>query len=301
MKTAICTISSNSHLFKAESLFASLQRKTHASFCCLVTDAETADIKADSIYFYDLNSFQTEDALAMKAKYKGNRLRWGFKPLFISKLLQEGYDSVIYVDNDIFFYASPDFLFEELEKSTVLLTPHFYPADPLKDQNWMEANFRVGLYNGGFLGANQQAIPVLDWWTKSCLYNIKKSYRRGLFDDQKYLDLFPILFEDVQVLKHKGCNVAGWNMETSPRSLNEKNEIMLDARWPLIFIHFNYYTIQTIIRHKDPLLQSCWNEYLEMLLSKNPRYNYQKEIKSIRRDLLLYFDYIRYRTARLGE
>lgn len=300
MKTAICTISSKSHLFKALALFDSLQNRTKASFHCLMTDAEPVE-NSENLWFYSLDSFQSADAVSMKAKYKGNQLRWGFKSLFLIKLLQDGFDSVIYVDNDICFYNSPDFLFTELEKNSILLTPHFYPVDPEKDQNWMEANLRVGLYNGGFIGANKNGLPALQWWTKCCIYNIKKSYRRGLFDDQKYLDLFPVLFENVLILKHKGCNVAGWNIETSPRSLNNQNQVILDEQWPLIFIHFNYYTIQTITQQKDPVLQSSWDDYHGLLLFRNPQYNYLKEIRSIPRDMLLYFDYIRYRTARLGE
>ena len=165
----------------------------------------------------------------------------------------------------------------------------------------MEANLRVGLYNGGFVGAGKKGIPALEWWAKCCIYNIKKSYRRGLFDDQKYLDLLPVLFENIHVLKHKGCNVAGWNIETSPRSLNEENKLILDRKWPLVFVHFNYYTIQAIVQKKDLLLETNWEEYLQLLLARNPQYNYQKEIRSVSRDMLLYFDYIRYRTARLGE
>jgi hypothetical protein len=300
MKTAICTISSRSHLFKTFSLFDSLQNKTNADFHCLITDADMVNSE-NSIHFHQLSEFNDEDSQKMKDRYKGNQLRWGFKSLFLIKLLKDGYDSVIYLDNDIYFYSSPDFLFEELQSNSILLTPHFYPADPQKDQNWMEANLRVGLYNGGFIGANKNGIPALQWWANACIYNIKKSYRRGLFDDQKYLDLFPILFENVKILKHKGCNVAGWNIETSPRSLDPENKVILEGKWPLIFIHFNYYTIQTITQKKDPELESCWKDYHGLLLFRNPQYNYQKEIRSIPRDMLLYFDYIRYRTARLSE
>ena len=297
---AICTISSQSHLYKTQALWATLQGKTTAEFHCLVTDVSKVD-PAPGCTFHYLSELTSDEADKIKKKYTGNRLRWALKPVFMMYLLEQGYDSVIYTDNDIGFVASPDFLFEKLTATALLLTPHYYPADPQKDQNWLEANYRVGLYNGGFVGANKTAIPALKWWAECCIYNVKKSYRRGLFDDQKYLDMVPVLFNGVEVLAHKGCNVAGWNLVSSPRSKNAAGELLLDNLWPLVFIHYNYYTIQCILRGKDPLLLPYWNTYHDLLRQYNPAYQVNKDIRSASRDLRQYFDYIRYRLARLAE
>ena len=122
-------------------------------------------------------------------------------------------------------------IFDELKKYNVLLTPHFYPTSPKSNQTWLEANFRIGLYNAGFIGVNKNAVDALEWWRDCCLYEIKKSYWRGLFDDQKYLDLFPILFDGVKILKNRGCNLAGWNDYTTL----EKEGV--------VFVHFNEFTL----------------------------------------------------------
>jgi hypothetical protein len=213
-------------------------------------------------------------------------------------LLEDGYDAVIYVDNDIFFYSSPDFLFEKLTTSSILLTPHFYPTQADKDQVWLEANFRVGIFNAGFIGVNQAAKNMLNWWASCCLYNIKKSYARGLFDDQKYLDLVPAIFDGVEILKHKGCNVAGWNLVTSPRSVEPDGKIKLDITWELVFIHYNYYTLQCILQGKDPVLKKPFETYHAALLKYFPQYQLKADISSVSRDFYQYFQYIRYRLAR---
>lgn len=300
MPAAICTISTQSHLFKVKALYQSLHDKTGADFYCLTTDGTPSE-SFEKINYLRLDEIPNESLKGLRNKYTGNKLRWSCKPVIIQHLLEHGYDKVIYVDNDIFFYESPDFLFDQLDTKSILLTPHFYPANPTKEQIWLEANFRVGLYNGGFIGANKSAIEPMKWWTACCLYNVKKSFWRGLFDDQKYLDLFPVLFENVEILKHKGCNVAGWNIETSPRSLNEAGEVILDGKWPLVFVHYNYYTIECIVTGKDDILNHGLNTYMEILTRYKSNYNRAHEKGGSIHQLNRYFSYIRFRIARMLE
>lgn len=278
-------------------MFGSVRPLTGADLHCLLTDGTG---NSDNIIFHSLSGLTGPAAEAIRTKYSGNRLRWACKPLLISHLLQQGYDGVIYVDNDICFYSSPDFLFEELANKAMLLTPHYYPANPGHEPYWLEANFRVGLYNAGFIGASRAALPALDWWAGCCLYNLKKSYRRGLFDDQKYLDLLPVLF-DAGIVKHKGCNVAGWNRIMSPRSVDGEGRIWLDAKWPLVFLHYNYYTIRQILNGSEPELKSSWMDYVTKLRAIKPDYDPSAEARFTMRDVWLYLRYFRYRLERLTE
>lgn len=300
MKTAVCTISTLSHRFKTRALFLSLKEFTQADFFALYTDQPPMG-EQDELYhiiaFDELNNYETRQI----KKYNKDKKRWGSKPFLLLHLLNDGYDAVIYVDNDTYFFNSPDFLFEQLKQRTVLLTPHYYPADPTKNQIWLEANFRVGLYNAGFIGVSQKGKEAMQWWGNCCLYNVKKAYCRGLFDDQKYLDLMPVLFDEVEILKHRGCNVAGWNIETNARSLNSKGELMFNDTWPLIFIHFNYYTIQQIVSGKDFLLLPYWEEYLSVLCKEYPGYDHQKEIGSNKYLWKAYRDMIIFKLNRLFD
>ena len=268
---------------------------------CLVVDADMPSEDGSGVVFHSLDVLQGGLAVAIKKKYKGNRLRWSCKPLYLAYLIQLGYDSVIYVDNDVYFFSSPDFLFEKLEHCSVLLTPHHYPMDPASSQNWLEANYRVGLYNAGFVGVSQSSVSALDWWAECCLYNVKKSAWRGLFDDQKYLDLLPIIFDGVEVLKHRGCNVAGWNATTSIRSVDAGGGLVLASRWPLVFIHFTPLTYRYVLEGKDDLLEPFLNIYQERLRAYNPFYRIEQDMRRGWGDLLLYFRYIRWHIARWFE
>jgi hypothetical protein len=279
MKTAFCTISTQSHQFKSLAMLESVKRHTHSDLFCLLTDGNASDVKMEGIHFQNLDALRGEHARNIVNKYDGNALRWACKPLYIHYLLNQGYDAVIYGDNDLFFYGSADFLFEKLKRSNVLLTPHFYPSDYATSQDQLEANFRIGLYNAGFIGANKNALSAMDWWAGCCSYNVKQCARRGLFDDQKYLDLFPILFDKVEVLKHRGCNVGAWNLWTSRRSQMDGHIYLADI-YPLVFVHYNIFTIRSIAEGKDPLLAPLLKQYEQDLQRYRPEFRLMDELKS---------------------
>lgn len=271
MRTAICTISTHSHLYKADALFHSLRGKTDARFINLITDYRpNADVDVNGTVMRGLDSLTVPNARPIITKYRGDALRWGCKPLLIGQLLQEGYDKVIYVDNDIYFYSSPGFLFDMLDEHAVLLTPHHYPADPAQGQEWLEANFRVGLYNAGFIAAGQRGAKAIEWWAGCCAYAVCKSGWRGLFDDQKYLDLMPVLFDGVHVMRHKGCNVAGWNISTCPRSIADDGLVVIDGEKPLVFVHYNTFTLRMAYFGKDPEIALLAQQYVEQLQRHRP-------------------------------
>ena len=297
MKQAICTISTQSHLFKSQALLESVARYSDVDLFCLITDSEQ-QVEGNLFHTHTLSDLQSDLAKKIKKKYKGDSLRWALKSVYIQFLLEQGYEQVIYVDNDIFFYSSPDLLFEKLNTSSFLITPHFYKADPSKDQNWLEANFRVGLYNAGFIGANRNAIPILEWWANCCLYNVKKAFWRGLFDDQKYLDLIPILFDDVAIIKHRGCNFAGWNSQQSTLKRNIENQLTVNGD-SLVFIHFTALSLLEFSK-KEHAVNEELESYVKALKNINPNFD-SKESKLDKRNLKAYFYYLRWNIARILE
>lgn len=299
-KTAVCTVSSHSHVFKAKTLLSSARSNFSADLFCLITDRNETPEAAVGENYHTLDVLCSPLAAGIKNKYKGNQLRWSCKSLYIIYLLESGYEKVIYVDNDIFFFSSGDFLFDELEEAAILLTPHFYPISPDKDQNWLEANFRVGLYNAGFIAASKQAIPALEWWASCCLYNVKQAAWRGLFDDQKYLDLLPVIFDNVKLLKHKGCNLAGWNIARCGReTINDK--LIIDGEWSLVFVHFTKLTFSNILSGKDNHLSGFMREYVDSLKIWKPDYCISLDMKRSYRDYLLYFRHIKWLFIRMFE
>lgn len=115
-----CTISTCSHLFKTFALAESLQPFFMQLSILLVDDDSTNKLEKfpSNAAVYNLADLPTERVQQVVKKYRGDRLRWALKPIFLLFLLQKK-SKVIYVDNDIAFFNSPTFLFDELEKNNV--------------------------------------------------------------------------------------------------------------------------------------------------------------------------------------
>ena len=294
-----CTISTKSHLFKTKALADSLN-KFNVHLHVLVVDKDEVLIKTEYITYYNLKFITKEIGLKLIAKYgnQSDKLRWALKSVFMMHLLLQT-EKIIYVDNDTYFYNNPQILFDLLNTNTLLLTPHFYDSNPNKNQNWLEANFKVGLYNAGFMGVNKNAINALQWWSECCLYNIKKSYWRGLFDDQKYLDLIPILFDDVMVVKHRGCNLAGWNYLWYKLSRKVDYTLEIESNYPLIFIHFAE-TSLTHFSKENSFLYPEYLTYIENLRAHQSRYTHKRSYFKTY-TISVYINHLKWTISRLME
>lgn len=274
MSQVFCTISTNSHLYKAFALADSLPNYT---LIILVIDFVNEKIELPkNVQFIKLDELESEISIAIIKKYtpQSDKLRWSLKPCFMLFLLKK-YDKVVYVDNDIFFFNTPTFLFDYLENYSLLLTPHHYENNPLKKQNWLEATLKMGLYNAGFMGSNKTGVEALSWWAKCCLYRCEKNTWRGLWDDQKYLDLMPIAFSNVKVLTHKGCNVAEWNKIVCKRTLAD-DKILINNEYPIVFYHFNGFSIKGIVKDKNHILKGYFEQYFNTLKKYKHPLNFEE-------------------------
>ena len=269
-----CTITTHDHLYKTLALADSiLCAEPEAHIHVLLIDGEGVTQENMAISFYKLEDLWGQPVFEnIATKYKGDRdkLRWSLKPVFLHYLLENKGDKVLYLDNDIYFYSSPRFLFELLADHDILLTPHHYPYDPEHNQNWLEANYRVGLYNAGFIAVNTQAKANMIWWAKCCAYRCEKNALRGTFDDQKYLDLLPIINERTHIVRHKGCNVAEWNRAVVSRSKMPDGKVILGDKYPLVFIHFNNTTVRSISKGEEPALNDIFKTYFDNLKKYKP-------------------------------
>jgi hypothetical protein len=90
-----------------------------------------------------------------------------------------------------------------------------------------------------------------------------------LFDDQKYLDLVPVMDENAHIVRHKGCNVAGWNTDLCKREVIG-NGVLIDGRFPIVFIHFNDTTIREIVDGADAVLGDYYRKYVTLLKKHKP-------------------------------
>jgi hypothetical protein len=145
----------------------------------------------------------------------------------------------IYLDADIWINSR----FEELDRIkpfNVLVTPHH-----LQDEESPEAirdnvfrTLQCGIFNLGFLVLHrtQEADRFLQWWESRLKLFCYVDYSRGLFADQKWIDL-AVVFFDLTILKHPGYNVANWNI-SKRKVIYREGRLEVNGE-PLRFLHFS--------------------------------------------------------------
>lgn len=183
-----------------------------------------------------LKEFERSDELLLRAKQNRSRIEYYFTctpslPLYILNNCPE-VDLITYLDADLFFFASPAPLFEELGDGSIAIIGHRFPPY-LRDRE------RYGIYNVGWLSFRKDAnaLACLNWWRERCIEWCYDREEDGRFADQKYLDDWPDRFQNVSVLQHKGANLAPWNLKNY--TIKVKNDTVLVDNQPLIFFHFH--------------------------------------------------------------
>jgi hypothetical protein len=202
----------------------------------------------------------TEELYNKYAHIRMDFFRWSLKPILMNYLLETGFEKVLFVDCDIFFFKDYRLLFEALNQSAIILTPHWYSISPAINENEFAQLLTSGFFNAGFIGSNRSGLPALQWWANACHYKMSECKAERVYVDQRYLDLFPLLFENVKILPHKGCNLGAGNDEACKRILVE-NTLLIDGKYPVVFVHFYKSLIEQILKGYDPLLVPYFNEY----------------------------------------
>lgn len=138
----------------------------------------------------------------------------------------------MYLDADLFFFATPAPIWAELAGGSVLVVPHRYPA-------WQDDAVRYGRFNVGVVAWTSSAVAreCVDWWRERCLESTALAGDGARFGDQKYLDEWPRRFAGLVESKHAGVNVAPWNWARHRFELAAGGAVRVDGL-PLVVYHF---------------------------------------------------------------
>jgi hypothetical protein len=208
----------------------------------------------------EMHGYKITDSILHKYVVNADALRWSMKPVFINYLLNKGFENVLLTDCDTFFFNDYNFLFSQLDKSNILLSLHRYTMNPYINEEEFLSHFNFGLFNAGFIGASKKGIHALEWWAKCCEYRIEFNHNLGLHNDQKYLDALPVFFENVNVIDHRGCNIAFWNQHECERTM-VNGRLLINKKYPVIFIHFTRKYIPELLEGHDALILPYFREY----------------------------------------
>ncbi len=175
-------------------------------------------------------------------KYTVLELSTAVKPYAFQHLFERyGFEHIVYLDPDIKVFSSLIRVVDALASANIVLTPHLTaPLDD--DRRPTEIDIlRAGAYNLGFIAVSRgpETAAFVAWWQQRLYDHCVVDLARGLFVDQRWVDLVPGLFEGVAIIRDPGYNVAYWNL--SHRSISDCESGYEVNGEPLCFFHFSGY------------------------------------------------------------
>ena len=178
----------------------------------------------------------------MLSRYNVIEFNTAVKPFYIDFLWRRyGQDnSIIYLDPDILLYRPLDHIFKALEKFSVVLTPMFCEVTEKISLDELVA-LRHGMFNLGFIALkySEDSHKLIAWWKERLRTHCLMDKPKGIFVDQKWMDLAPLLFEGVYILKHRGYNMAWWNFSERVLLHSQGEFAVNQADQFLHFFHFS--------------------------------------------------------------
>jgi hypothetical protein len=280
--TATFTICSNNYFAQALVLAKSfLYHHTNSTFFIILADKKhpSAVSNDQNIIIIEIGQIE-KDILNLAKKYDIIELNTAVKPAVFTYLFtQNNFETIIYLDPDIYVYRPFTELLALLVKYDIILTPHALSPIPADGKKPFENDFlNFGIYNLGFLALKKTAgvIQFLNWWKERTYTMGYINLALGLFVDQLWMNLVPVYFHNVHILKHPGYNMAPWNLHERKIDIihhsyrvNETND--------LYFYHFSSFNplnglkkIHRIFNRYDfgnrPDLIKLYGDYARMLI-----------------------------------
>lgn len=243
---AAITIVSKNYLAFARTLADSYKRH-HPDHDFLVILVDKADglvpLRLDNgAEVVEIAAFQVPDLPQMIYRYSIMELNTAVKPFVLDDLFRRfGYDTLLYIDPDIWVFQPLEAVHTALTRASVVLTPHM--RRPCYDDKTPSdtAILQSGTYNLGFIGLKRGATSarLLDWWKTKLFEDCIVDIPNGLFVDQKWIDLVPGFFPNHEVVYHPGYNAAYWNLHE--RAITRNGDQWRADGQALVFFHFSGY------------------------------------------------------------
>jgi len=247
MKRYYCTYFDINYLVKGLALIESLNRHEKNDFqifvICLdeITRIILNKLNLQNIKTIPFHEIEQRDFPLLEAKQNRSLVEyyWTITPTIILRIFERHpeIDLLTYLDADLYFYSSPDPIFDELDNHSILIHEHRFS----QSQSFLE---KFGKYNVGLLCFCNDAsgLEALTWWRDRCIEWCYARLENGKYGDQLYLNDWPERFKQVVVLQNIGTGVGPWNHIQYDFSIDPDDNKVLVNKLPLVFYHFHSLT-----------------------------------------------------------
>ena len=281
MKIAF-TICTNSFLSLARTAANSFQQH-HKEYEFFIGIIDPPDPKIEKWYegfsIIKCDEIGVEDLDSMARKYSISELSCALKSFFTRYLIQKypNATEILFLDADLYFYSPLSELSELHREYDILLTPHLVQPMQFDGKQPDEiAYLATGTYNGGFFSirVTDNSRNFIDWWCSRmrdyCFYSLEQ----GLFVDQKWMNLVPVFFDKVYIIKSPGYNVSYWNLHERKISI-QNEQLKVNQSDQLRFFHYSSISLRdSILFYKQqnrftddslPLVKNLFLSYREQV------------------------------------
>lgn len=243
-RAAVCTVVTRSHLPYARALMHSVARfHPEVDRFVLVVDSDPEPQVEEAFQTVLLASLSGIDPEGFLFQYSAFEACNALKSFLIRHLRKDqGFRRILYLDSDTLLYSRISSVFDALDTCGVLLTPHssreYSPADRDHDSDQL---LYTGVFNAGVVGvgALESSVEFIDWWCSKLQFGCVVHLSRGIFVDQKYLDLVPAFFKEVCICSDPSVNVGHFNFHG--RKITRRDGQWLLGGEPLKLFHFTQF------------------------------------------------------------
>jgi len=275
-----CTLFDKNYLLKGLAVIFSLERFIKDfNFYVLCLDDITFEILSKlnkkNLILIKLDEIENWDQrlLEVKKQRTFKEYCWTLASNLCRFILEtKNVEMITYLDSDIYFFNSPEAIFDEIDNNSIAIIEHRFS----KNRKFFEE--KAGRFNVSWVSFknNDFGKEALNWWSEKVIEWCYDRYENGKFGDQTYLNDWSERFKGVYIIQNVGANVAPWNIKDY--KLEEKNQNLSVNDKPLIFYHFHGFHL---IRADDKIEYTIGNYYIPLNVKKLIYEPYFKELLNI--------------------
>lgn len=269
-----CTLFDRNYLYKGLALHGSLmQHCREFTLWILCMDQTTYELLGrmdlPKVNLISLAEFENSELKKAKADRTAGEYAWTCASNFCRFMLEKySLLSITYLDSDLYFFNDPQEIFDEIQDASIAIIEHRY-SEGYKHLEPLSGRFNVGWVT---FRNNQAGREAAWWWSDRVLEWCYNRYEDGKIGDQMYLNDWPDRFKDLRIIRHKGADVAPWNVENYRLSQVGKSVYVDEQK--LIFYHFHSFhllsprrPLNSIIgyRLRRPVIDLIYKPYFRAL------------------------------------
>jgi hypothetical protein len=237
-----CTYFDKNFIPRGMALYSSLSAHLdNFTYYVLALDEETVayfeEKNDNNIHVYRLQEYIAYFNIDVNKFASKKELYFSLTPGWCTFIIEKNVqiDILTYLDADIFFFQSPEFLYHDLGEKSIAMAKEYDP------QLYRLIYRHSGHFNVGInmFRNNNAGLKCLSDWRKLCHEWSPESPNSSLpyFSDQIYLDDWPKLYgNDVKIFDNIGINVAPAHLQKW--RITKKGDTFYVQNKPIVAYHF---------------------------------------------------------------